>query len=76
VYLELLNRVHSGRQLESKRGHPIPHPSLRGRAEYQAAWVRFISDLYQSAGLSRTIGGKVTILTAGYTDDTFRFETL
>lgn len=61
LYEELQRRLGVGEPL-ARNGQPIPHPSLDGRAEYVAAWVRLISDLYQSAGLSRTIGGKVTTL--------------
>jgi len=40
----------------------IPHPSLGGRLAYLAAWVKFISDLYASAGEMRTIGGSIASL--------------
>jgi len=40
----------------------IPHPSLWGRMSYLSAWVKFVSDLYASSGLYRTIGGSVTSL--------------
>jgi hypothetical protein len=74
VYVDLQERIAAGSPLLSKRGDPIPRASLRGRAEYQAAWVRLVSDLYQSAGLSRTIGGKVTTLAVGYRDELY-FQT-
>jgi len=38
---------------------PIPHDTLAGRMDYHAAWVRFVSDLYQSGNLLRSIGGNV-----------------
>lgn len=43
-------------------GLTIPHPSLEGRVVYHSAWVRFISELYASSGLLRTIGGTVSAL--------------
>ncbi len=43
-------------------GLAIPHPSLQGRIAYHAAWVRFVSDLYASSRLLRTIGGSIAAL--------------
>ena len=40
----------------------IPFPSLQGRIAYLTAWVRFVSDLYASSGLLRTIGGGINSL--------------
>jgi hypothetical protein len=73
LYFDLLDRVNAGEPLKTTLG-PIPFPSLPGRAEYQASWVRFVSDLYQSAGLSRTIGGKITVLRVGLGVDQFDYE--
>lgn len=64
LYAEIQRRIEHG-SLKSKLG-PIPLPSLGGHADYQAAMVRFVSDLYDSAGLIRTIGGKVTTLSVPY----------
>ena len=43
-------------------GFDIPHPSLEGRIKYLAAWVKFISDLYEASNLPREIGGNVDCL--------------
>jgi len=48
--------------IKAKMGLDIPHPSLRGRVAYHCGWVRFVSDLYESASLLRTIGGRVSAL--------------
>ncbi len=48
--------------IHNSTGLAIPHPSLQGRIAYHAAWVRFVSDLYASSGLPRTIGGSITAL--------------
>lgn len=40
-------------------GLEIPAPSLRGRIAYHSAWVRFVSELYASSDLLKTIGGSV-----------------
>jgi hypothetical protein len=40
----------------------IPYPSLEGRMSYLSTWVTFVSDLYASSGLYRTIGGKIASL--------------
>lgn len=41
----------------------IPHPSLGGQVRYHAAWIRFMSDIYDSADLHRSIGGPVNGIT-------------
>jgi hypothetical protein len=43
-------------------GLTIPYPSLQGRIAYHSAWVKFVSELYASSGLLRTIGGSVPAL--------------
>jgi hypothetical protein len=43
-------------------GIRIPHPSLQGRIAYLAAWLKFVSDLYASSGMLRTIGGSIASL--------------
>ena len=48
-------------------GISIPYPSLQGRIAYLTAWLRFVSDLYASSGLLRTIGGN--ILSIGITPE-------
>lgn len=48
--------------IQSSVGMNIPHPSLQGRLAYHRAWVTFVSDLYASSGLLRTIGGNVSAL--------------
>jgi hypothetical protein len=40
----------------------IPNPSLQGRIAFHAAWVRFVSELYASSGLPKTIGGPVSAI--------------
>lgn len=40
----------------------VPYPSLQGRIAYLTAWIRFISDLYDSAALLPTIGGTIASL--------------
>jgi len=40
----------------------IPFPSLQGRIAYLTAWVRFVSELYASSNLLRTIGGGISAL--------------
>jgi hypothetical protein len=40
----------------------IPYPSLVGRMKYLSAWVKFVSDLYESAERDRTIGGSIATL--------------
>lgn len=72
LYFEILKRIEEA-PLQSRRGDPIPLPTLGGRAAYQAAIVRFVSDLYDSAGLERTIGGKVTTLSVPFGGD-LKFE--
>jgi len=54
----VLPQIHSDSDLKLA----IPHPSLHGRIGYLTAWVRFVSDLYASSGLIRTIGGGITAL--------------
>ena len=53
--------------IKTVKGLTIPHSSLQGRVAYLAAWVRFVSDLYASSGVPRTIGGDVAAL--GITPD-------
>lgn len=43
-------------------GINIPHPSLQGRIAYHSAWIKFVSELYASSGLLRTIGGSISAL--------------
>jgi len=43
-------------------GLDIPHPSLQGRMSYHSAWVRFVSELYASSRLLKTIGGNIASL--------------
>ncbi len=43
-------------------GIKIPHPSLQGRIAYHSAWIKFVSELYASSGLLRTIGGSISAL--------------
>jgi hypothetical protein len=40
----------------------VPSPTLQGRMAYLAAWLRFVSDLYASSNLLRTIGGDISAL--------------
>jgi hypothetical protein len=40
----------------------VPSESLQGRVAYLAAWLRFVSDLYASSSLLRTIGGEISAL--------------
>ncbi|RLC70699.1 MAG: hypothetical protein DRI81_18730 [Chloroflexi bacterium] len=40
----------------------IPYPSLQGRIAYLTAWLRFVSELYASSRLLRTIGGSMAAL--------------
>jgi hypothetical protein len=48
-------------------GISIPYASIQGRIAYLTAWLRFVSDLYASSGLLRTIGGN--ILSIGITPE-------
>jgi hypothetical protein len=43
-------------------GFEVPYPSLEGRLRYLAAWVKFVSDLYECSNLPREIGGEVDCL--------------
>ncbi len=43
-------------------GIAMPYPSLDGRVAYHTAWVRFVSELYASSELLRTIGGNISAL--------------
>jgi hypothetical protein len=54
---ETIKRV--GPTLQQVSGLAIPYPSLEGRLSYQAAWIRFISDIYDSSRALRTIGTSV-----------------
>ena len=38
----------------------IPYPSLDGRIAYLATWIRFVSNLYASSQMKRTIGGHLS----------------
>ena len=59
-YAALSEAVHQAiPKVQVGMGLTIPHPSLPGRLAYLAAWVRFISDLYESSGLLKTIGGGI-----------------
>jgi hypothetical protein len=49
-------------RVKVKTGFDIPHPSLEGRIRYLAAWVKFISDLYEASKLPREIGSEVDCL--------------
>lgn len=49
-------------RIQAGIGLNIPHPSLYGRIAYHSAWVKFVSELYASSGLLKTIGGSVTAL--------------
>jgi hypothetical protein len=49
-------------QIEAVAGLTIPYPSLEGRIAYHSAWVKFVSELYASSGLLRTIGGSILSL--------------
>jgi hypothetical protein len=48
--------------IQAAVGINIPHQSLQGRIAYHAAWVKFVSELYASSGLLKTIGGSVSAL--------------
>jgi len=48
--------------ISSSIGISIPYPSLQGRVAYLAAWLKFVSDLYASSGMLRTIGGSIASL--------------
>lgn len=45
-----------------QKGYRIPEQSLQARRDFFAAQVRFISDLYASGRMLRTIGGDVLVL--------------
>ena len=49
-------------KLESITGMDVPHKSLEGRLKYLAAWVKFISDMYESSQIPRSIGTSVISL--------------
>jgi hypothetical protein len=49
-------------KIESAVGLTIPYPSLEGRTAYHSSWVKFVSDLYASSRLLRTIGDSVSAL--------------
>lgn len=61
--------------VEAETGVSIPAQSLTGRVRYHAAWVKFISDLYNSADLMRTIGANVSGL-AIYPDQRMTYLTV
>lgn len=46
-------------RIQATTGLSIPFPSLQGRMAYQKAWLKFVSDLYASSGILRTIGGEI-----------------
>lgn len=49
-------------KIQAVAGLAVPYPSLQGRIAYHSAWVKFVSELYASSGLLRTIGGSVSAL--------------
>ena len=51
-------------RLQTSSGtYPVPADSLRSRADFLVAWIRFISDLQHCAGLMRSIGGSPLLIT-------------
>ena len=63
AYAALSETVHETlRQIHNEMKLTIPHPSLRGRIAYHTGWVNFLSELYASSGLLRTIGGVVSAM--------------
>ncbi len=62
-YVILANTVHDALPtIKNAVNFDIPSQSLQGRLAYHVAWVRFVSDLYASSGLLRTIGGNIISL--------------
>jgi len=49
-------------RISTSIGITIPYPSLQGRVAYLAAWLNFVSDLYASSEMLRTIGGSIASL--------------
>jgi hypothetical protein len=49
-------------RIQAGIGINIPYPSLQGRIAYHSAWIKFVSELYASSGLLRTIGGSISAL--------------
>jgi len=63
TYAALASAVHNILpSITANTGLNIPHPSLNGRIAYHSAWVKFVSELYVSSGLLKTIGGSISTL--------------
>lgn len=63
AYAVLVNAVHNALPIiQNGIGINIPHSSLQGRVAYHSAWIKFVSELYASSGLLRTIGGSISAL--------------
>lgn len=60
IYRQVISRFDRTKPIAvTPQMQPVPFETLGGRMEYHAAWVRFVSDLYQSGNLLRSIGGNV-----------------
>jgi hypothetical protein len=53
---------HALKAIKNEIDLTIPYPSLEKRIAYHVTWVKFVSELYASAGRLRTIGGTVAAL--------------
>jgi len=63
AYAVLANAIHNALPIiQNGIGINIPYPSLQGRIAYHSAWIKFVSELYASSGLLRTIGGSISAL--------------
>src|SRR5258706_2019567 len=63
TYAVLATAVHNALPIIQRGvGLNIPHQSLQGRIAYHSAWIKFVSELYASSGLLRTIGGSISAL--------------
>lgn len=63
TYYQLVATPEFLQRLQSGSGtYPVPADSLRARAEFLAAWIRFVSDLQHCAGLMRSIGGSPLLI--------------
>jgi hypothetical protein len=59
LYVPMAGALARALESLSRDGRHIPADSLQARREYYASQVRFVSDLYASGRMPRTIGGDV-----------------
>jgi hypothetical protein len=75
LYKNLRAGVEKGlERVNTLTGFDVPYPSLEGRIRYLAAWVKFISDLYEASKLPREIGGEVDCLGITTSERPIRFR--